>query len=77
MVSVEEVQQHRVETPEHEFLDAFPDAREAVIYEFDSEAQAEEANGVLMSAAFVAGKRGRVVRVPWKTKVRLLAVAHV
>ncbi|HEY1292914.1 MAG TPA: hypothetical protein VGJ60_07545 [Chloroflexota bacterium] len=72
----EQLVEKRVE-PELEFLNRFPDAREAVVYEFDTEGDAETAKALLMSTAFVAGKRGRVVRVPWKTKVRLMAVAHV
>jgi hypothetical protein len=70
-----EMQQHRIENPELEFLSRFPDARNAVIYEFASESEAEAAKVTLLAATLSAGQRARVTRVPWKERQRVLAIA--
>lgn len=74
MLSVEEIQEHRLEHPELEFLSKYPEARDAVIYEFDDAVQAEAARIVLISTAFVAAANGRVIKLPWQNKQRVIAI---
>jgi hypothetical protein len=74
MLTVEELQQHRVENAEIEFVNKYPEAREAQIYEFEDAVQAEAARVVLLSTAWVAGRTGRVVRLRWQSKHRVLAI---
>lgn len=74
MLTFEELQRKSVAEPELEFLNRFPDAREAQIYEFESERDAGEARALLITTAAAAAGHGRVLGVPWHGKWRLLAV---
>lgn len=76
-MDAEQIKSHRVADPEIEFLNRYPDAREGAVYEFDTEAEADAARAVLTATAFVAAQRGRVMRVAWKNRQRVMAVAHV
>jgi hypothetical protein len=53
----------------------FPGTRDALVYEFDSERDAEAAKAVLLTTAMAAGRPGCVVRARWRNRQRLLAIA--
>lgn len=73
-MDVAELQRHRIEEIDPEFLTRFPIARVAMVYEFGSLDEAEAAKATLLAAAFTAGEPARVMRMEWNGRQRVLAI---
>lgn len=68
----EELMKYRLEEVDQDFQDRYPEASISMVYEFTTQLDAEKARVTLLSAAWGAG-RGRVTRIRWGDKWRVIA----
>jgi len=72
-VNHDTLQEHRVDA-EAEFIERFPQARDAVVYDFETWADANLGKVYLLATAMVAYRTARVELLPWGKRFRILAI---